>query len=88
MEFTDIPAAVIPNFPFKPTLHVNYQETLLPIKDGLPKMKDLPKEADGSGDLLAEYLFTYAEMRNLKAMEQLRLVEEDDALEVSESIDC
>jgi len=54
MALTDIPAAVIPSFPFEPTLHVNYQETVLPIKDGLPKMKDLPKEAGGSGDLLAE----------------------------------
>jgi hypothetical protein len=35
-------------------LHVNYQETVLPIKDGLPKQRDFPKEMGGSGELMAE----------------------------------
>jgi hypothetical protein len=35
-------------------VHVNYQETVLPMKDGLPKMKDLPKEMGGSGETMAE----------------------------------
>ena len=30
------------------------QESVLRIKDGLPKMKDLPKEMGGSGELLPE----------------------------------
>jgi hypothetical protein len=51
---TDVYAAVIPDFPYKPGVHVNYQETKLPMKDGLPKMKDLPKEMGGSGETLAE----------------------------------
>lgn len=54
MGLTDIYAAVIPDFQFQPSLHVNYQETVLRMKDGLPKMKDLPKEAGGSGELLPE----------------------------------
>ena len=29
-------------------------QTVLHIKDGLPKMKDLPKEMGGSGELLPE----------------------------------
>jgi hypothetical protein len=33
---------------------VNYQETVLRIKDGLPKMKDLPMEMGGSGEILPE----------------------------------
>jgi hypothetical protein len=33
---------------------VNYQESVLSIKDGLPKMKDFPKEMGGSGELLPE----------------------------------
>jgi len=33
---------------------VNYQETKLCIKDGLPKMKDVPKEMGGSGLTIAE----------------------------------
>jgi len=45
----DVYAAVIPGFDFKPGVHVNYQETALHIKDGLPKLKDLPKEMGGSG---------------------------------------
>lgn len=54
MGLTDIYAAVIPDFQFQPSLHLNYQETVLRMKDGLPKMKDLPKEAGGSGELLSE----------------------------------
>ena len=50
----DVYAAIIPDLPFKPALHVNYQETVLPMKDGLPKMKDMPKEIGGSGELMAE----------------------------------
>jgi hypothetical protein len=50
----DVYAATIPGFPFKPGVHVHYQETVLPIKDGLPKLKDLPKEMGGSGDTLPE----------------------------------
>ena len=54
MELTDVYAAVIPTLPFKAGVHVNYQEKVLPIKDGLPKLKDLPKEMGGSGEALAE----------------------------------
>jgi len=35
-------------------VHVNYQESRLHIKDGLPKLQDLPKEMGGSGVALAE----------------------------------
>jgi hypothetical protein len=50
----DIYAATLPQLKFEPALHVNYQETVLRIKDGLPKMKDMPKEMGGSGTVLAE----------------------------------
>jgi hypothetical protein len=50
----DVYAATTPGFPFQPGLHVNYQETVLPLRDGLPKQKDLPKEMGGSGELLPE----------------------------------
>ena len=53
-NLVDVYAATIPSFPFKPGVHVHYQETVLPIKDGLPKLKDLPKEMGGSGDALPE----------------------------------
>jgi hypothetical protein len=51
---TDVYAAVIPQFPYRPGIHVNYQETRLRTKDGLTKMKDLPKEMGGSGIAVAE----------------------------------
>jgi hypothetical protein len=50
----DVYAATIPSLPFKPGIHVNYQETVLPMKDGLPKQKDFPSERGGSGELLPE----------------------------------
>ena len=53
-ELTDIYAATIPNLAFKAALHVNYQQTVLPMLDGLPKHKDFPKELGGSGALLVE----------------------------------
>ena len=51
---TDVYAAVIPDFPYQPGVHVNYQETVLRIKDGLPKLKDVPEELGGSGASVAE----------------------------------
>jgi hypothetical protein len=51
---TDVYAAAIPEFRFKAGVHVNYQETVLPIKDGLPKLKDVPKEMGGSGVAIPE----------------------------------
>ncbi|MEW5863766.1 MAG: GFA family protein [Pseudomonadota bacterium] len=51
---TDVYAATLPDLAFRPALHVNYQETVLRIRDGLPKMKDMPKEMGGSGETLPE----------------------------------
>jgi hypothetical protein len=50
----DIYAAIIPELAFAPQLHVNYAEKVLSITDGLPKLKDFPKEFGGSGELLPE----------------------------------
>ena len=50
----DVYAATIPTLAFKPAVHVNYAETVLPIRDGLPKLKDFPAEMGGSGVALAE----------------------------------
>ena len=50
----DVYAATIPGFAHKAGVHVHYQETVLPMRDGLPKMKDLPAEMGGSGQTLAE----------------------------------
>jgi len=39
---------------FRPALHVNYAETVLPVRDGLPKFKDFPAEHGGSGEQMPE----------------------------------
>jgi hypothetical protein len=54
MGLTDVYAAMLPGLPFKPSLHVNYAETVLPLRDGLPKFKDFPKEVGGSGETMPE----------------------------------
>jgi hypothetical protein len=50
----DVYAAVIPDLAFRPGLHVNYAEAVLPIRDGLPKLRDFPKELGGSGETVPE----------------------------------
>jgi hypothetical protein len=54
LGLTDVYAAVLPSVAFKPGVHVNYQETHLRMKDGLPKLKDFPAEFGGSGMVLHE----------------------------------
>ena len=49
MGLIDVYAAVIPDLEYSPGVHVHYQESVLRIKDGLPKFKDVPKELGGSG---------------------------------------
>ena len=39
---------------FTPGVHVNCAKTVLPMRDGLPKMKDFPAELGGSGDSVPE----------------------------------
>ena len=50
----DVFAAMIPTLTFIPGVHVNYAETVLPMRDGLPKLKDFPAEFGGSGEMIAE----------------------------------
>ena len=47
-------AAILPTLKFRPGVHVNYAETVLPMRDGLPKLKDFPAELGGSGEQVAE----------------------------------
>lgn len=54
LGLVDVYAATIPALKFSPGVHVNYAETVLPMRDGLPKFKDFPKEFGGSGDMIAE----------------------------------
>jgi len=54
MGLSDVYAALLPGLDFKPMMHVFYGEKMVSVKDGLPKLKDMPAEMGGSGDLLPE----------------------------------
>jgi hypothetical protein len=54
LKLIDVYAAVIPSVEFKPGIHVNYAESVLRMKDGLPKMKDFPTDFGGSGEVVPE----------------------------------
>ncbi|MGE0667120.1 MAG: GFA family protein [Sphingomonadales bacterium] len=51
---TDVPAGVMAGIEFRPSVHLNYAEAVLAVRDGLPKLRDFPAEAGGSGDVLPE----------------------------------
>src|SRR5215467_12625344 len=50
----DVRIGALRNFPFKPLVHLNYPETILPMRDGLLKLKDFPAEIGGSGKTVPE----------------------------------
>jgi hypothetical protein len=50
----DVFSATLPGLDFKPGVHINYAETVLPMKDGLPKLRDFPADFGGSGEAIAE----------------------------------
>ena len=54
LQIVDVFAATIPDLPFVPAVHLNYVETVLPMHDGLPKMRDFPAEVGGSGETVPE----------------------------------
>ena len=54
LSLIDVFAATLPTLPFAPGVHVNYAETVLPMHDGLPKLKDFPAEFGGSGETVLE----------------------------------
>lgn len=54
MGLIDVYPALLPSLAFAPVLHVNYAESVLPIRDDLPKMKDFPAPLGSSGETMAE----------------------------------
>lgn len=54
LGLVDVFSATLPTLDFKPGVHINYAETVLPMKDGLPKLRDFPKEFGGSGETMPE----------------------------------
>jgi hypothetical protein len=53
-DLVDVYAAIIPDVPFTPGVHVNYSSTVLRMRDGLPKLKDFPPELGGTGTVVPE----------------------------------
>jgi len=54
LNMVDVFAATIADLPFVPQVHVNYAETVLRMRDGLPKLKDFPVEFGGSGEVVSD----------------------------------
>lgn len=54
LGLVDVFAATLPELKFQPGVHVNYAETVLSMRDGLPKLKDFPGEFGGSGEIVTE----------------------------------
>ena len=53
-DLFDVFSGLISDLEFTPTVHINYENAVLPIRDGLPKLKDMPAEWGGSGEHIAE----------------------------------
>ena len=54
MGVVDVYAGMLEGLEFEPALHVNYESTIMPMADGLPKFKDFPSDFGGSGETLPE----------------------------------
>jgi hypothetical protein len=54
LDLVDMLVSTLPTLAFSPSIHVNYAETVLPVRDGLPKLKDFPQKLGGSGEMIAE----------------------------------
>jgi hypothetical protein len=51
---SDVYPALLAGFAFQPQSHVHYGLRVLDLKDGLPKFRDMPAEAGGSGEMVGE----------------------------------
>jgi hypothetical protein len=51
---TDVRPPALPGVVFKPSVHLHYGERVLPVQDGLPKLKDFSAEIGGSGEHMPE----------------------------------
>jgi hypothetical protein len=54
LGLADLRGALPATVSFKPTVHLNYSETILRVKDGLPKLEDFPAAIGGSGKEIPE----------------------------------
>ena len=54
LGLVDVFAATLPTLNFVPGVHINYAETVLPMRDGVPKLKDFPAAFGGSGEQMPD----------------------------------
>jgi len=54
LGLTDVHASTLPPLSSAPSVHLTYAEQVLPMPDGLPKLRDFPAEIGGSGERLSE----------------------------------
>lgn len=54
LDLTDVAAGTVHGIVFAPAVHLNYSEAVLRVHDGVPKLRDFPAEAGGSGERVAE----------------------------------
>lgn len=54
LKLTNVFAATLPSLDFRPGAHLNYAQTVLPMKDGLPKFMDFPTAFGGAGRIIGE----------------------------------
>jgi hypothetical protein len=50
----DVFPMILTGFRFEPAAHVNYAERVKDMPDGLPKFRDMPEAAGGSGEMISE----------------------------------
>jgi hypothetical protein len=53
-RLVDVFPMILKNFRFEPIAHVNYAERVIDMRDGLPKFRDMPQAAGGSGERIVE----------------------------------
>jgi hypothetical protein len=54
LGLVDIRAGLPASVTFKATVHLNYEDAVLKVRDGLPKLKDFPAAIGGSGETMPE----------------------------------
>jgi hypothetical protein len=54
LGLVDIRAGLPSEVAFKPSVHLNYEDTILHVPDGLPKLRDFPTAIGGSGATMPE----------------------------------
>ena len=50
----DVYACILNDYGFTPSFHINYESTVMPMPDGLPKYKDFPASMGGSDERMDE----------------------------------